>query len=115
MKTVDRFRDEFRFLSNFYPAPFKTEDAREWPTSEHAFQAAKTRSLTDQETIRRMATPGKAKRAGRRIEIRTDWERIKLRTMFRLLTLKFQQNPDLARKLRETTTKHTQHLSLIHI
>lgn len=35
------FAGPYRFLSNFYPAPFVWDDIL-WPTSEHAYQAAKT-------------------------------------------------------------------------
>lgn len=99
---VERFRDEYRFLSNFYPASIKTADGREWPSVEYAYQAAKTSDLAEQERIRKLPRPGQAKRAGRHVAIREDWDRIKLRVMFDLLSRKFRQNPDLADRLRAT-------------
>ena len=41
MKTIDKFKNEHEFLSNFYPSPITIEDIT-YPTVEHAFQAAKT-------------------------------------------------------------------------
>ena len=43
-------------------------------TVEHAFQAAKTLDIEKRMEIAALPTPGKAKRAGRELEIRKDWE-----------------------------------------
>src|SRR5688572_5279274 len=84
---IDKFDGEYAFLSNFWPwvNGIKVADAdpiiwdgREWPTVEHAFQAAKTFSNEEQEKIRWQETPGKAKRLGRRVTLRSDWEQQKL-------------------------------------
>ncbi len=40
MQVIDRFQGEYSFLSNFHPAPI-TFERIEYPTVEHAFQAAK--------------------------------------------------------------------------
>ena len=39
--TIDRFVGQYTFLSNFFIAPVKYEDAT-YASVEHAFQAAKT-------------------------------------------------------------------------
>src|SRR6185503_14597055 len=41
MNNIDSFKDEYRFLSNFYPAPVQFDGIR-FPTVEHAYQFART-------------------------------------------------------------------------
>jgi ribA/ribD-fused uncharacterized protein len=95
MTTIKQFTGEHRFLSNFFPSPIS--DGRfTWPTVEHRFQALKTLDQVDQAAIRVADTPGKAKRMGRKVTIREDWEQIKLDVMGESLEMKFGQNPDLA-------------------
>jgi ribA/ribD-fused uncharacterized protein len=50
-------------------------------------------------SIVQLVTPGEAKRYGRRIELRPDWEQVKKRVMLTVVLAKFTQNPDLARQL----------------
>jgi predicted NAD-dependent protein-ADP-ribosyltransferase YbiA (DUF1768 family) len=52
--------------------------------------------------IRSSSTPGKAKRLGKRVVLRTDWEDVKLHVMRVGISLKFWYNPDLMRKLLDT-------------
>ena len=82
------FHGPFRFLSNFYPFPILWEGVQ-WPSTEYAYQAAKTIDPACRESIRRASTPGDAKRLGGKVPIREDWERIKLDVMLELLFLKF--------------------------
>lgn len=100
---IDRFRDQWGFLSNTYPLAVPiTAGGQQWPTVEHAFQAAKTTRREDR--LRIAAMPGwrQAKAAGRTLELRPDWERIKRRVMLDLLILKFGADPDLAGRLAAT-------------
>jgi ribA/ribD-fused uncharacterized protein len=53
------------------------------------------------EEIRKAGTPGKAKKLGRKVKIRPDWESVKVFIMEELLRLKFS-NPDLLRRLVQT-------------
>ena len=85
---IDRFRGAFAFLSNFHRAPF-TWCGHTWPTSEAAFQAGKTRDEPMRERIRTAASPAEAKRLGRRVDLRLDWERIKDDVMHSVLKAKF--------------------------
>jgi len=101
MKTVPLFKDEFGFLSNFYISPFNWNGFR-WNTVEHAFQASKTKSTYDQERIRTAGTPAIAKRLGREVELRKDWEQIKVSVMTELVWLKFEQNSILINMLLDT-------------
>lgn len=97
-KTIDKFDGEYRFLSNFYASPIKAH-GKMWPTAEHLFQAAKSNDPIEREAIRLLETPGQAKRMGRRLTLREDWDQIKNLVMFTILELKFDQNPELAARL----------------
>ena len=43
-----------------------------------------------------------AKKLGRQITLRKDWEDVKIRIMQEIVTAKFEQHPDLANKLLDT-------------
>lgn len=99
---IERFDGEFAFLSNFYPAPIEFS-GRVWPTAEHLYQAVKSYNETEQEAIRLLATPGQAKRAGKKIvHFRANWDSIKVHVMETILWLKFTQNQDVANMLLAT-------------
>ena len=86
---INKFEGEYNFLSNFYPSQI-TIDSVTYPTVEHAFQAAKTRSFLERIRISKLDTPGKAKSAGRKVELRSDWEKIKDQVMYNCLKEKFK-------------------------
>lgn len=95
---IDRFDGtDYHFLSNFAESEIEYEGIK-YPTVEHAFQAAKTLSKDKREMIAKLPTPGEAKRAGRRVTLRDDWENIKIPVMEACLRLKFA-NPGLMGKL----------------
>lgn len=96
---IDSFRGEFDFLSNFFPSVIEDADGTLWPTAEHAFQAMKTLDPAEREKIRLAPTPGKAKRLGRKVTMREDWEQVKVQVMDDVLFLKFTQNLTLQQKL----------------
>lgn len=87
---IDRFDGEYFFLSNFYPYPFEF-DGRRWLTSEHAYQAAKANDEQTKDAFIGL-TAGKAKRLGKKIALRPDWENIKLDVMYRILQAKFSHD-----------------------
>ena len=82
------FSGRYGFLSNFYRCHVEHEGIV-YPSVEHAYQAAKTLSTNERSRIATMSDPGEAKRAGRRIKIRSDWEQVKLGAMLDLLRIKF--------------------------
>lgn len=90
---IDSFKGKYWFLSNFYPQSVFYK-GRGYRTVEHAYQAAKTRSPQEHDWVRRAKTPGLAKYRGRQVQIRSDWESIKLDVMFELIRWKFQ-SPEL--------------------
>lgn len=97
---IDCFNREYAFLSNFYPSPI-TDGNLIFPTVEHMFQAAKTISIEEYEEIAAADTPGQAKRLGRKITLRDDWEKVKDEIMYNALYLKFSI-PELCEKLLAT-------------
>lgn len=97
---IDNFNKEFEFLSNFYPSEIKIEGIT-FPTVEHAFQALKSLDITERVLIAAEPTPGRAKRAGRRVKLRPDWEEVKVNYMYECVKRKFEI-PELKRKLLAT-------------
>lgn len=89
---IDAFTGAYRFLSNFYPCTIFMDRLR-YPTVEHAFQAAKTLDDAQREDISRLLTPSAAKRKGRLVSLREDWEEVKIPIMSELLTQKFDREP----------------------
>lgn len=98
---IESFSGDYAFLSNFYPClvPF---EGIEYPTAEHAFQAAKTLDLAKRQEIAALPTPAEAKRAGRKLQLRPGWERVKFRMMNQIVDNKFTWNPDLRQLLIKT-------------
>jgi ribA/ribD-fused uncharacterized protein len=97
---ISWFRDEYEFLSNFSASEIEYEGML-FPTVEHAFQAAKTLDIAERRKIGELATAGAAKRLGRRVRLRSDWEQIKVGLMRDLLRLKFSK-ADLSERLLAT-------------
>lgn len=100
------FTGENRFLSNFYPAIVHLE-GMQFPTVEHAYQAAKTLDLEIRDIIANLTSPGLAKRMGHKLALRPDWDdRMRLRTMESLLLQKFHPERVEARLLINTGWVH---------
>jgi ribA/ribD-fused uncharacterized protein len=100
---IESFTGQYAFLSNCYPSPISFEGI-DYPTVEHAYQAQKTLDLNFRRTIAEARTPGEAKRLGRHVQLRADWEQTKVHIMVKLLVLKFS-DPILERKLLNTGTE----------
>jgi N-glycosidase YbiA len=94
---IDRFEGVHAFLSNFWPSPvvFPTSgpDAANYPTVEHAFQAAKTLDPAERERIRLARTPAIAKKLGRHVTMTDDWQVRRIEVMHALLRAKFGREP----------------------
>lgn len=101
MNKILAFNKEYRFLSNFYPA-LVTLDGLEYPSTEHAYQAAKTLNPAEREAIRLSAKPGDAKRLGKKVTMREDWDIIKINVMKDLVRQKFTNHQDLKENLLAT-------------
>lgn len=99
---IRRFAGPYHFLSNFFrtPEPISYEGL-DYPTSEHAFQAAKSLSKSARRGIRDAVTPGQAKKLGQCVKLRDDWMQIRVQVMQAILRVKFSQ-PELRKKLLAT-------------
>ncbi len=98
---IGPFSDEYFFLSNFYPCCF-TYKNMDYTSAEHAFQAAKTTNYEDHRYVSTAVSPNEAKKRGRNVKLRDDWEYNKNRIMYDIVYAKFSQNPELKKKLLET-------------
>lgn len=101
-KGIDKFDGPYAFLSNFYESPVWVF-GHHFKNSEAAFQAAKCLEHMDKFSG---LNPSEAKRLGRNVKIRPDWEDIKYRVMWAVCFAKFLQNQDLREKLICTGTAH---------
>ena len=95
---ITQFKDEYFFLSNFYPHE-AGQDGGPALTVEHYFQAAKTKDYQEYESVLHAPGPGDAKRLGRGVTLRTDWEAIKDSVMAFYVAKKFAESPELAARL----------------
>ena len=102
MKTINTFVGPYRFLSNFFMAPIALGSV-EYPSTEHAYQAAKTKDRKMRKKIARQPTAWEAKALGKKVELREDWEDRKVEIMYRVLRAKFTQHEDLKQKLLATS------------
>lgn len=99
---ISSFRGPYFFLSNFYIHPVIYKGMT-WRTSEHAFQAAKACD-NDQIgicAIKMANTPAMAKKLGKRVKMRPDWEDTKVSVMQDIIRAKFS-NPTLSKMLLDT-------------
>lgn len=88
---ITSFMGNYRFLSNFHLCQVYL-DVDVYPSTEHAYQAAKTLSVETRDVIRRASTPGLAKRIGQKVQLRENWDQLKYAVMEDLITQKF--HPD---------------------
>ena len=99
------FRNEKFYLSNYYPyAPIVYKEIN-FPTSEHFFHACKTHDKQQQLLIINSNSPGMAKKNGKVVTLRPDWEEVKVNIMRFTLYLKFTQNSNIMKKLLDTTNE----------
>lgn len=99
--SIKSFEGKYEFLSNFYPSPILV-DGISYPTVEHAFQATKSLSKEERVEIAKALTPGQAKRLGRKVKLRDDWETVKDEVMKTFVRAKFETNRELRKRLLET-------------
>jgi ribA/ribD-fused uncharacterized protein len=100
---ITSFRGDFDFLSNFYecyvPMTFGKDNIPfEFRNAEAAFQAHKTRNFADLVIFSNM-TGREAKKFGRKVKLRDDWNDVRLQIMGEVVLTKFVVNKDLRDKL----------------
>lgn len=98
---ITSFAGDYSFLSNFYPALIEL-DGENYPTVEHAFQAAKTDDSEERRRVRDAATPASAKYLGKRVTLRPGWNDLRFGVMETLVRQKFTRHADLREKLLAT-------------
>lgn len=104
--TISNFKGpDGRWLSNF-ESSVVSYDGVEYPTVEHAYQAAKTNDLKEREAILACKTPGTARKLGQTVTFRQDFESQKINIMFELCLQKFTNHSHLKQKLLDTGDHH---------
>jgi len=101
-KLINSFKDEYEEFSNFYPVKIRYE-TRTYNSVEIAYVAAKTKNQRIRYELSQLKAneSGKAKKLGRQIKLRKDWDLMKNTIMRTLLRQKFSY-PKLKEKLLET-------------
>lgn len=111
---IDKFSEEYRFLSNFYPCIIEFEGIV-YPSNEHYYVAMKFNDeqiynnihYTVEEfriMISEVVNPGRVKKIGQNIKVRDDWDSIKLDIMNFGIREKFKDD-DLKNLLLSTGNK----------
>lgn len=102
---IKGFQGEYRWLSNFYECPVEY-DGRKYKSSEAAYQAQKTWDDEQRDLFTEMS-PQEAKKVGKNgVELREDWNEMKIWVMREVLLAKFRQNEHLKEKLLATGEKY---------
>ena len=106
MHTISTFSGGTAFLSNFFTEPDGTDVERE-------FQAEKTWNFHDRLKIMNAVSPGAAKRLGRTVKLRSDWDStqsngmtVAYNVMHSLVFRKFWEHGELAGHLLDTEDAH---------
>lgn len=94
---IGPFDGQYNWLSNFYHCHVPL-NGNFYRNAEAAFQAQKTLDPEIREEFERL-DPLKAKRKGRRVKLREDWEDVKVKIMREVVKSKFMSNPELRNKL----------------
>ena len=111
---INSFTGEYYFLSNFYETPV-TYNGITFLNNEAAFQAQKCKSRAAEEPKVSLSTKremfadlnaSEAKKLGRKVSLRSDWEAVKIGIMKEIVQAKFEQHPELAEKLLQTDTAY---------
>jgi len=103
---ISEFSGEYTFLSNFYDSPILIDNIL-FSCVESAYQAQKTTSRIIRKKFASMKAK-EAKKFGRQVILRDDWDDIKKDIMEYLVREKFNQNPILRNKLLGTGNEELQ-------
>lgn len=100
MTEISAFRGDWAFLSNFYACGIAYA-GMVFGSAEAAFQAMKCENAQDRARFVH-CHPAKARKMGRTVAMRSDWETTKLGVMEDILRAKFDQHPELLGRLLAT-------------
>ena len=95
---IDCFRGKYFFLSNFFASKIRYNGLT-FLNNEAAFQAQKCPERASEFCE---LNPSDAKRLGRKVRLRSDWESVKDDVMYDVCHAKFSQNANLRRQLLNT-------------
>ena len=77
-------------------------DGKEYYSAENYFQAQKSVDPKENEEVRNSGTGNDVWYAGSRVQLREDWEEVKVRVMYIGNKAKFDQHPDFIKELTKT-------------
>ncbi len=92
----------YKWLSNMFACDVPGSGGRIWGSSEHLFQACKTTDKRERDRIHAARNGFEAKKRGRYVTLRPDWDQKKLGFMKAVVRQKFTHNPELKEKLLAT-------------
>lgn len=101
------FKEDYYYeFSNFHhlKSPLVV-DGISYPTVEHFYQAQKTIILEERRKIAEAPNPTAAKKMGRKISIREDWEQVKWDVMYQGVKYKFESDEALKELLLSTNDR----------
>lgn len=101
MSVINKFKNEYAFLSNFWPCEVLL-GGELYPSVEHAYQAAKTIDYDERLKFQQNIPAKKAKLLGKKVTLRPDWDNIKRGVMIGLLVQKFSPTSEEGQKLLAT-------------
>ena len=103
-KNIKGMFGQYSYMSNYHLVPIIYEGV-EYPSTENAYQAAKS---LDPEIRKQFIniTPSEAKKLGKKIPMRSDWDDVKYQVMLDICTYKFSNNSDLKEALLSTRDKY---------
>lgn len=94
------FRGKYRWLSNFPDCPIDMGDGNIYPSPENAYQAFKTLDMEERRQFLNIKS-SEAKKLGRTVTMRPNWEEMKVKVMTDIQLLKYMKEP-FRTKLLET-------------
>ena len=100
---IKEFKNQYFFLSNFYEYPIYYNKLV-FCNAEAAFQAQKVINEKDQYKFINL-NASQARKLGKTVQLRKDWEEIKDNVMYEIVKRKFTTNKELQQKLLETKEK----------
>lgn len=100
--TIDKFFGQYRFLSNFHLCEIEFEGLV-YPSTEHAYQAAKTNNHELRDQVRHLPEPNLARRAGQMLPLVNGWNETRKFEVMEIITReKFFKHKALGKKLLDT-------------
>jgi hypothetical protein len=106
------FFGEYRWLSNYHACPILWQGMG-FTSTEAAYQASKCTNLNEARKFQDY-TPPESKRAGKLINIRSDWDKIKYNVMAQITFQKYLIHPELQLKLVETGDRYLEETNTWH-